>query len=149
MFLFEQVFASKFRVQLYGATAPQIGVIFIGKTLDMQRAIYGGHSPITLSRDTINRPSMSERGQWLGTSIIRTGFSTSFAWEHLTADWYREFFDPFVEHARSKPYFIAWRPSTFPAEVGYVHSSGDIKPANMGIRDFMSVTVNTEGLGNE
>lgn len=147
MFIFDDVFAAKYRVRLTGSTAPRIGVIYIGELLEMQRGIYGGHSPLSLSRNTVVRPTLSERGQFLGRSIIRSGSSTTWQWRNLTAAWYRANFDPFVEHARTKPFFIAWRPATYPNEVGYCWTRNDIQPSNTGTRDLMEVSMTAEGLG--
>jgi hypothetical protein len=149
MMLFETVSASRYRVRITGGTVPRLGVIWFGTTLDMQRPIYGGHTPITLARRTVYKNNVSERGQWLGRSIVRGGSATDFQWQHLTAEWYRANFDPLVEHLRTEPAFIAWRPLSYPNEVGYVWTNDDIAPSNMGIRDLMSVSVSVEGLGVE
>jgi len=146
MFLFEAVTARYWRVLIDSGTAPRVGVIYVGKVLQMQRAIYGGHSPITLSRDTEIRPNTSEGGQWLGRSIIRDGVSTSFNWSNLKAAWYRSNFDPFVKSARRFPFFIAWRPLKYPNEIGYVWTSGDITPQNSGTKDYMDVSLPVSGL---
>ena len=90
-----------------------------------------------------------EGGQWLGRSIIRKGVTTSYQWRHLKAAWYRQYFDPFVKSARTTPFFIAWRPETYPNEVAYAWAKSDIRPSNMGIRDFMEVTLSVEGLTDE
>jgi hypothetical protein len=149
MFLFDSVSWTKYRLSFSGSTAPRIGVVYMGVTLDMQRGIYGGHSPLTLSRQTTIRPTMSESGQFLGRSIIATGCKTSWAWSNLGPFWYRENFDPFVEHCRTKPFFIAWRPSKFPNEVGYCWTSSDITPTNNGNAGYMDVSVTATGLGYE
>lgn len=149
MFIFDTVFSNQFRILIDGSIIPRVGVIYIGKLLEMQRAIYGGHSPLALSRKTVMRPNSSERGQWLGRTIIRSGSSTSFDWSNLTAGWYRKYFDPFVEHARTKPFFIAWRPADYPNEVGYVWTNRDISPSNNGRRNLMDVGIQVEGLGIE
>ena len=147
MMLFGEVNYSRYRILISGSTTPRIGVVYIGKALEMQRPIYGGHSPAVLSRTTVTRPVSSERGQWLSRSIIRTGFSGTWSWQNLTAAWYRTYFDPFVEAARTKPFFISWRPLTFPEEVVYAWTESDIRPTNQGTRDLMSVTLNAKGLG--
>lgn len=123
-----------------------LSVVYIGRALEMERAIYGGHSPILLSRVTSLRPNISETGQWLGRSIIRKGFRTEFSWKHLTPDWYRNNFDPFVQLARRRPFFIAWRPARFPDEVAYAWTTADIKPTNMGLAALMEVSMSVEGL---
>jgi hypothetical protein len=146
MFIFNTLTRTKYRVRLTGSTTPRIGVIYMGVTLDMMRGIYGGHSPITLSRMTETRPVKSEGGQFLGRSIIRKGSFGSWSWNHLTPGWYRLNFDPFVEHARIKPFFIAWRPGSYPNEIGYCWTNDDIKPSNMGLVDLMEVSFSAEGL---
>ena len=113
----------------------------------MQRAIYGGHSPATLSRVTSVRPSLSETGQWLGATEVRSGYRSSYTWKHLTPSWYREHFDPFVaNNPRANPFFIAWRPDRYPDEVVYAWATNDIQPTNMGTgRGLMEVSMSVEG----
>ena len=132
-------------VRITIAEAREIGVVKIGTALIVERAIYGGHSPGMLSRETLKTPQMSESGEYLGTSIIRKGYVSSFTYENLRASWYRQSFDPFVVHARSKPFFIAWRPATFPKEVLYAWTTEDISPSNMGVRNLMTVSFNARG----
>ena len=149
MVIFAEVTDRYFRVSVAGSTAPQIGVIYLGVALAMQRAIYSGHTPITLGRRTVKRPTKSQDGQFLGSSTIRNGLQTGFAWKHLKAQWYRDNFDPFVKSARNKPFFIAWRPSKFPGEIGYCWSTNDITPSNMGVLDYMDVSMSVEGYADE
>lgn len=143
--LISPITARYWRVQVTWSVSPFIGVLYLGKSLGMQREIYGGHSPITLSRSTTILPNVSDTGQWVGRSIIRSGYSSRYEWQHLKADWYRANFDPFVEHARRNPFFIAWRPQEYPAEVVYGWTPGDIVPTNMGLKDFMGVGLDVEG----
>lgn len=149
MLLYGTITARWWRFTLTGSTIPRIGVIYIGQSLQMQRPIYGGHAPLTLNRQTTIYNQISEAGQFTARSIIRQGNSTSFAWKHLTSDWYRQYFDPFVLAARRVPFFIAWRPSTFPEEVGFVWTGSDISPSNMGIKDLMEVNMTVSGVTDE
>lgn len=120
------------RLLVSGASGMSVGVIMIGKALAVQRSINAGHSPITLSRTTVVRPAVSERGQWLGRNIIRSGLYTNIALNNLYADWYRANFDDFVEAARTEPFFFAWRPETYPDEVAFCWTTDDIAPQNVG-----------------
>lgn len=143
------VSARYWRLSIYGGSAPTIGIVYLGQVLTMQRNIYGGHTPLTLARITAVRPVLSETGQWLGATQERKGFKTGFTWKNLTAAWYRDNFDPFVAtNPRVKPFFIAWRPYSFPAEVGYCWATGDIAPSNSGIRNFMEVSMDVEGFSD-
>lgn len=144
MALFEPVLAQYWRIQI--SRVAEIGVVYIGRALTMQRCMYGGHSPGTLSRQTEIEPSRSVTGQFLGRSIVRQGFATSYQWANLSADWYRANFDPFVESALRNPFFIAWYPEKFPDEVLYAWCNDDISPMNQGQRDLMSVGFNVEAV---
>lgn len=146
MFIFSELTISKARIVVSGGTVPRVGVVYTGMALVMERAIYGGHAPITLSDQTEYTTNASERGQWLGRSIKSNGVATSYQWANLTAAWYREYFDPFVKSARTQPFFIAWRPETFPEEVAYCFTGSNISPKNTGERDVMSVSMNAEGI---
>lgn len=150
MFLDDSIAGRDVRLTITGgSTMPRIGVVYVGEVLAMQRAIYGGHSPITLSRDTVLNRNLSRGGQFLGQSFRRHGVSGSAGWRNLTADWYRANFDPFVKAARQYPFFFAWRPADFPLEVAYCWAPDDIRPSNSGPRDFMSVSVSMHGIGHE
>lgn len=148
MFLFEPVEAQYWRIVVLDVVA-SVGVIYVGKVLEMERACYAGLSPIDLSRRTTIRPNISEGGQWLGRSIIREGSAMSVGFRHLNYDWYLENFDPFVEQAREYPFFFAWRPEGYPESVGYVWVNQDITPTTMGIRKFLEVNFDMEGLSIE
>lgn len=127
---------------------PRIAVIYIGEALTMQRPIYGGHTPITLSRQTELHQALSRGGQFLGQSFRRHGLVGAVAFRNLTAAWIRSDLDLFVQSARRYPYFFGWRPQTFPAELAYVWTQEDIHPSNMGIKDLMSVSWNMTGIDN-
>ena len=148
MALFEEVTAQYYRVVLNGSGIAVIA-LKVGKALAMQRAIYSGHTPITLAPVNAVRPNMSETGQFLGASIQRKGMSTSFSWDNLKEDWYRANFDLFVQsQPRVQPFFIAWRPESYPNEVAYCWASSDPQPSNSGTKDFMSVGLSVEGFSD-
>lgn len=147
-YLFEEITARYWRVVCTGG-APSIAVVYIGTALAMQRPLYGGHSPMNLARSTKFNSTTSEGGQFLGQSIIRQGLRGSFSWNNLSANWYRQFFDPFVLAARGVPFGITWRPEEFPDEVAYVKMVGDVTPSNSGTRDLMSVSFNCIGFDED
>lgn len=127
-------------------TDREIGVVYAGIALQMERNIYGGHSPLALSQKTTRRSVETETGNFLSNNIIRKGLAGSFAWQFLDPDWYRENFQPFVESARTKPFFIKWRPDLYGDEVAYAHTTDDITPVNMGGgHKLMSVSINVKG----
>lgn len=131
-----------------GSTMPRIQVVNFGEALAMPRGLYAGHSPMNLSRDTTLDRALSRSGQFLGQGFVRYGMRGSPSWRHLEPDWYRTYFDPFVQAARSYPFFFAWRPSAYPLEVAYAWALGDIQPSNMGVLDFMQVGLEMHGIGH-
>lgn len=127
------------RLRIYdGDSPPLLGVVNIGKVLEMQRRYYSGATPPPMARTATMLPTRSERGQFLGRSLRRTGISTKVSFENLTASWYRSQMEPFAEHALTGGYFYAWYPSKYPAEIAYVWTNEPIEPSNTGPGDFMS-----------
>ena len=132
---------------------PRIAVIYIGEILTMERELEAPYTPLNLSRQTVLHRSLSRGGQFLGQGFRRNGVTGSAKFQYLSPDFYRDEFDPFVEHARSLPYFFGWWPSEYPEEVAFVWSLADIAPSYMGTKDvdgvnWMSVQWNMQGIGN-
>lgn len=147
LLLFPQNTARYIKLGVFN-TAARIGVVHMGLMLTMPYSIYGGHAPITLSRQTVMTQALSRNGALLGQSYKRAGLKTSTMFRLLNAAWYRANFDPFVKEARKYPYFLAWRPGPYPSEVAYGWSPADIKPMNMGTgKGHMSVQLDTVAIG--
>lgn len=147
-FLDDERSANRIRLTVTGSGAvPRIAVVYVGRTMDLLRPIYGGHRPIVLSRDTELSAQVSRGGQFLGQTIRSMGVVGSIDLRNLTAAWYRSTFDKFAEAARVRPYFYAWRPQTFPLEVAYLWNTDDVSPSNSGKRDMMEVSMKVRGIG--
>lgn len=139
----------RIKVEITNGTDREIGVISAGIALQMERPLYGGHSPVNLSSRTDYQNSVSDTGQWLGRTITRDGLQTNYQWNNLSDDWYREYFEPFVQAAKSLPFFIAWRPDLYPDEVAYCWTTSDIKPTNRGGgTKLMNVGISVRGHGD-
>lgn len=122
-----------------GDAIPECAVIYVGKLLILQRRIYVGHSPVTLSRRSSVITGMSEQAEFLGRVVQSISRSTAVNMENLTPAWYRQYFDPFVEAAVDTPFFFAWRPGAYPTEVAYGWLTADVKPVNQRPNGLMSV----------
>jgi hypothetical protein len=150
MRLVEPVTAAQFRLVFTPQESPSgdlmVGSIFIGKALEMARPIYAGHVPSPFARVTSVRPNVSERGQLLGRSVTREGMADSWSWQNLPAAWVRRHLEPFFKHAVTKPFFLLWRPETFPDEASYLWTEEDLRASNTGIGDLMAFTLNAVGL---
>jgi len=150
MFLFDSVSSAIWRLIVSGGTTttmPVLGVVNIGVALVLERMIYGGHTPITLSKNTTIRPNKSEGGQFLGRSIIRQGASTTINLDNITAAWVRSDLYPFMESSRTYPFFFAWRPTaTYADEVAYCWTKSDIKVSNKGQANLMSTSFSVDAI---
>jgi hypothetical protein len=146
LFLQSEATPDTVQIIISGATeAPVIGVLYVGKALVLERNIYVGHTPITLGRDFDVINGVSENGQYLGEIVKKRMNSTSVSLKNLTPDWYRSMLDPFFANSPRIPAFWAWRPESYPAEVGYVWIEGNPKPTNELSNGMMAVTWNFKG----
>jgi hypothetical protein len=144
--IFEPVTDTRMRIRINNGTAPEIGVVKFGSAMQMQRPMYGGHSPLLMARQTEMRSNNSATGEFLGRTKLRNFFQTEFAWSNLSASWVRTNWRPFQLAIEEEPFFIAWRPITFSeAALCYVNSMPI--PQNQGVIDLMQVSMSVTGYG--
>lgn len=148
MMLIDKTRASTLEVSITGGEPPEIGALFAGSVLEMERPFFSGHTPAKLARTTVTRPRKSESGQYLSMTRRRRGYETSASWRHLSDQWYRDNFDPFVEHATTRPFFFAWNPEEHPEDCVYAWTSDEIRPAYMGIQDLIEVNMSMQAHGD-
>ncbi len=117
--------------------APRIAVIYIGEILTLQRRVYVGHRPVIYARDTNVVSGVSESGQYLGRVVRNQTLEFALTQQNVDAEFYREYVELFVQAAITRPFFAAWRPSTYPLEVGYCWLTRDIVPENQLANGFM------------
>lgn len=142
IFVFTEVSARYVRVTITGGS---IGAIYCGRVLELYRGIYSGHTPITLSRTTVKNLNRSVKGQFLGTSIVRTGISSSYQASNIPIDWYETNIEPLSIHARTMPFFVAWNPLEHPTHTAYGYATGDIKPTLSGTINFCEFSFDLDG----
>jgi hypothetical protein len=128
-----------------GSGLEQVGIIRAGVALQMTQAVYGGVQPIGLSRIIETRHAISETGQWLGRTIQRQARRTAMPWTHLKADWYRSTFEPFALSLPQTPFGLIQNPAEMPESVAWCWTDESPAPANMGVKDYMQVTLNITG----
>lgn len=110
--------------------AMQMAVVYVGRLLVMPRSIYVGHTPISYGRVTDKISNVSENGKYLGQVISSSKLQTKFEFNNIGPIFYRTHVDLWVQYARSKPFFWAWKPDKYPDEVGYSWLTGDVQPSN-------------------
>lgn len=144
---FEPQAVTQVRVKLQpSGTVPRAAVMYAGKLLIVQRRLYVGHTPITYGRKTVMVDGYSENGEFVGRIVKNTSQGTQIDLNNLSPDWYREYFDPFVEAAQTEPFFFAWRPGDYGFEVGFCWTTGDPIPSNESPNGFMKVSFPVKGI---
>lgn len=134
-------------ITIEGATeAPSIAVLYIGKSIRLQRNIYVGHTPINYGRDRVAINGVSENGQYLGEIVVRETNSAQVSLQNLTPLWYRNTLDPFFAAKPRVPCFWAWRPNTYSAEVGFAWVEGNPRPTNQRPNGMMEISWNFRGI---
>ena len=150
MLLFGSLVARYWRLTVEGDDAiPYVGVFYVGQALTMQRRIYGGVQSPLFNFDTKVITNRSNTGQTLGRTIVRSAVPQQYQWRHLTRDWVENNIPQFLEDARERAFFVAWRPSTHPDDVVYGELENDPQLSNMGIRDFLDMSLKMRGVVNE
>lgn len=132
------------RVVLASGAAPaSIAVLRLGALIVVPRKIGVGHIPINYAREANVITGMSENGRYLGAVQVGETNKSAIEFRNLSPTWYRETLDPVI--ASRRPFFWAWRPTTYPLEVGYVWPVGNPKPNNQRANGMMAIGVPVEG----
>lgn len=136
-------------IQVYTSTTAiqaQAAVCYCGKLLTLPRNIYVGHKPITINSMSDSVAGYSESGNFLGRIIVNESRSTTIQMQNLTAAWVRNYLVPFLQDAKTRPFFFAWRPETYSDEVGFVWFKADPMPDNQRSNGMMQFTAEVMGI---
>lgn len=130
--------------------APRAAVVYAGKILICQRSFDVGQdfTPPRFARKTDRLVGTSERGDYLGRIVTSQYIEgATFNWKHFTPDWYRTYFDPFVEAAQQDvPFFFAWQPDDYPYEVSFGWLTEDPMPVTSPVTGRKSVSIRFGGI---
>jgi hypothetical protein len=129
-----------------GSEAAEIAVVYTGLLLTLQRRIYVGHTPITFGRSQKVANGKSEGGDFLGRIILSEQTATNVDIQNLTASWYRSTLDPFIQASKDSPFFFAWRPGSYPLEVGFAWMTNDPQPTNQRSNGMMQIQLQMTGI---
>lgn len=147
LFRFPKLAYAGIRLRLQpGTAAPTVAVLYCGALLVLQRRLYVGHGPISLNRETMHATHRSVAGNFLGRIVLGRKTGTAVALQNLTPEWYRTYMAPFVRAAEEAPFFFAWRPSSYPNEIGYAWLTSDPAPTNQRTNGMMQVDLQLEGV---
>ena len=127
--LFDRVGAERWRVTVTTATAVTIGIISAGLRLTMEHGQLIGHTPPRFGNKDRILNNRTQNGQFLGRSVLRQGAGGTLSCEYMHQAWARTYFDPFIEHAKTKAFFMKWNPGLAPNEDALIWTTKDINPS--------------------
>lgn len=137
---FDAISARWWRVLVNAPTTViSIGIVSFGDRLDLVRGFPSGFIPPALGRVNSYNTSVSNDGQFLGRSIERKTYQTSFNLPNLEPGWVRNYWEAFADHAEIKPFFFSWDTSSHADEVVFAWLSGGYSPPNYDTETTMSV----------
>lgn len=147
--LFRFPSASRAQVRIHlkaGNAAPRAAVVYLGKLLVMERKIYVGHTPLPHGRKVSVANGRSESGNFLGRIVLGEWRESTAPISLMTPEWYRANFDPFLAVSKELPFFFAWRPDTYPDEVGFAWLADDPMPAPVGPSNLIAFEMKMSGV---
>jgi hypothetical protein len=143
------------RVRLAGTVAPpMLGVVGLGRALDFPIGFYADSLKPRWNKDTEVINSISERGAFLGRSIVRSGNKPfSFNVEPVAHDWVDDYWMPFKDHAELLPFFFVWEDDPVDPLTGTFNTrdvllawtNGVFPNATVKDRRWASVSLSCEG----
>lgn len=143
----EQVVSTGLMLRL-GATSaiPQIAVVYAGKLLVLPRKLYQGFAPIPYGRVARVTNGRSEAGNFLGRIVLQEFVKDSVPLSLIDPTYFRDHIADFLIDSKENPFFMAWRPQTYPDEVGYCHMTNDPVPVNEAPHGLVAMQMEMTGI---
>ncbi len=152
VFIFAPVTSIRWRITIDRAVLPEVGVMQVASALQFERPFYQGFAPARMARRTTITGNMSEGGEFLGRSKIRTSMSSEYNWSNLPYAWVRANLDGtsgLIQSLETEPFFLAWR-SASEQDCDFAWTKSAIaSPSLSGPRDLMNFSLDAEVYGYE
>lgn len=129
-----------------GALAAEIAVVYCGKLLVLPRKVYQGFAPINYARTAKITNGRSEAGQFLGRIVLQEFVKDTMPLSLIDPAYFRDHIADFLIDSKEHPFFIAWRPQTYPLEVGYCHMTNDPVPINEAPHGLIAMQLEMTGI---
>lgn len=113
-------------------SAASIAVVFLGEVMTLEKGFRVGHVPSGLFDDAMTIQNVSETAIPLGRSTIVQAGQFTIPQTLLTPSWVRSTWVPFIEHAKSFPFFFAWDLTNFADETVFAWTNGKPHPGAKG-----------------
>lgn len=126
--------------------APQIAVVYAGKSLILPRKLYQGLAPINYARTAKVTNGRSEAGQFLGRIVLQEFVRNTIPLSLISPTYFRDHIAAFLVDSKANPFFFAWRPETYPNEIGYCHMTNDPVPTNEAPHGLVAMSLEMTGV---
>lgn len=114
-----------------------LGVVFFGEDFALEHGLWDGFTPPDLARETEVTNATSERGNWLGRQLLRTGSGMSIDPKWMSSSFARATWLPFIRHAELRPWFLLWNPTDYPAVAAFCLTDAAMGKVSYVRRDYM------------
>lgn len=131
---------------LPASSIPRIGVAYCGKLLVLPRRVYQGFAPINHARVAKVTNGRSESGNFLGRIVLQEFMKTTMPLSLIDPTYFRDHITQFLTESKVSPFFVAWRPQTYPLEVGYCHMTNDPVPTNEAPHGLIAMQLEMTGV---
>lgn len=129
-----------------GVLAAQVAVVYCGKLLVLPRKVYQGFAPINHARIAKVTNGRSEAGNFLGRIVLQEFVKDTMPLSLIDPTYFRAHITQFLTASKETPFFVAWRPQTYPLEVGYCHMTNDPVPTNEAPHGLIAMQLEMTGV---
>ena len=137
----------RIRLVAGNSSLARAAVVYVDKLLTVERRIYVGHTPLPHGRRVNVVSGVSESGNILGAIVTGEWRASSIPLQLISPDFYRAHMDAFLASAvRRVPFFVAWRPDSYPIEVGYCRLTADPMPVPTSPSNRIAFSLEVSGI---
>jgi hypothetical protein len=102
--------------------------------------------PINYGRIAKVTNGRSEAGNFLGRIVTQEFVKDTVPLSLIDPVYFRNHIADFLIDSKENPFFIAWRPQTYPREIGYCHMTNDPAPINEAPHGLIAMSLEMTGI---
>lgn len=137
--------ARYWRWEITSTPASFFGVLSLGESFEMVRAVRQGFRLPKEARNNRIMNYRAEGGAFLGRSVIHEGIKSMYDVTFQTLNFVRGDWSTFLDHAELKPFFFSWNPD-YTDDTVYVWMDGDPDGPSYDTTKTLRASINFMGL---
>lgn len=143
VWLFDKHSAEQIRLTVTG-DAPMVATFQAGLATVIPMGFQSGFSPASLNPQDEYTNTVSEGGQVLGRSVVRSGMEQAISIQPIKPEWVRDEWPGLRRLLRNRGAWLVWNAKDYPREIVYGMSSGN-PSTSYSHTNYMSINLNLEG----